>query len=76
MNFEGKIRTIAVMQYPYGQLVAKKTLTKKAMCEVCCPVRDSLHLTDLQILQIARQEMSLMDIIKLLDEKERTENHG
>ena len=74
MNFEVKIRTIAVMQYEYGQLVAKKKLTKKAMCEVCC--RDSLHLTDLQTLQIARQEMSLMDIIKLLDEKERTENHG
>lgn len=71
MNFEGKIRMIANMQKQYDKLVTNKKITKQAICEVCCPVKDSLHLTDLQTLQIARKEMSLYDIIKILDEQER-----
>ena len=69
MGFESKIRMIATMQYEYAKLVCDHKLSKKAICEICCPVRDALSLTDLQTLQIARKELSLYDIIKIFDEK-------
>ncbi len=69
MSFENKIRMIATMQYEYAELIANRKLSKKAMCDLCCPVRDALSLTDVQTLQIARKEISLYDIIKILDEK-------
>lgn len=69
MGFEKKIRMIATMQYEYSKLVDNHKISKKAICDICCPVRDALSLTDLQTLQIARKELSLYDIIKILDEK-------
>lgn len=42
------------------------------MCALCVPFRDKYGLTDLQTLRIARQEMSLMEIVDLLQPKEIT----
>lgn len=41
--------------------------TKKAMCDLCVPFRDKYDLTDLQTLQIARKEMSLSEMVTLLE---------
>jgi hypothetical protein len=68
MNFETKIRMLANMQKAYADMVATGKVTKKQMCDICIPVRDALNLSDLQTLQIAREEMSLNDIINLLDD--------
>ena len=76
MNFAEKIGMIATMQYEYAELVAKHKLSKKAICDICCPVRDALSLTDIQTLQIARQELPLYDIIKILDEKKGNQNEN
>lgn len=72
MDFEKTIRMIATMQQDYEELVVNKKLTKHAMCTICCPIKDELHLSDIQVLQIARKELSLFDIVKLFDEKKGT----
>lgn len=66
------IREAAIMQKKYQNLMKKKRLSKKAMCALCIPFRDKYGLTDLQTLRIARQEMSLMEIVDLLQPKEIT----
>ena len=60
------IREAAAMQEEYRRLVDSRKLTKKAMCELCAPVRDKYGLTDLQTLRIARREMDLMEMVDLL----------
>ena len=60
------LREAAQMQEKYQQLVDEKKLTKKAMCDLCIPFRDKYELTDLQTLKIARQEMSLQEMLDLL----------
>lgn len=66
-----KIKMIADMQTSYKNAVRNKELTKKRMCEICVPVRDALHLSDLEILKIAREETTLSEIISLLENGER-----
>ena len=57
----------AVMQEEYRRLTAEKKLSKKAICALCVPFRDKYGLTDLQTLRIAREEMSLMEMLQQLD---------
>lgn len=61
------LREAAVMQEEYQRLTAEKKLSKKAICALCVPFRDKYGLTDLQTLRIAREEMSLMAMLQLLD---------
>lgn len=56
---------IAKLQEDYKALVAAKKLSKKAICDLCVPFRDKAGLTDLQTLQIARNELSLMAILSI-----------
>lgn len=60
------LKESAQLQEKYQQIVDKKKLTKKAMCDLCIPFRDKYGLTDLQTLKIARQEMSLQEMLDLL----------
>ena len=53
------------LQEDYAKLVRKKKLTKQAMCDLCVPFRDKYHLSDMQVLQIARKEVSLAELVKL-----------
>ncbi len=59
------LREAAVMQEEYQRLTAEKKLSKKAICALCVPFRDKYGLTDLQTLRIAREEMSLMEMLQL-----------
>ena len=61
------LREAAVMQEEYQRLTAEKKLSKKAICALCVPFRDKYGLTDLQTLRIAREEMSLMEMLQQLD---------
>lgn len=49
----------------YQELVDERKLTKKAMCDLCVPFRDKYHLTDLQTLKIARNEMDLSEMVMI-----------
>lgn len=63
------LREAATLQESYKKLYAQKRLTKKAICELCVPFRDKYGLTDLQTLKIARNELSLSELLDLLENK-------
>lgn len=64
------INDIAILQEKWQELLDNECLTKKAMCDLCIPFRDKYKLKDSQVLQIARQEVSIETINSWLgDEK-------
>ena len=66
---EELFKQIAEMQRQYQNLIDTKSLTKKALCDLCVPFRDKYGLTDLQTLMIARKEMGIPEIIDLFEKK-------
>ena len=66
---EELFKQIAEMQRQYQNLIDTKSLTKKALCDLCVPFRDKYGLTDLQTLMIARKEMDIPEIIDLFEKK-------
>ena len=66
---EKLFKQIAEIQKQYQNLIDTKSLTKKAMCDLCVPFRDKYGLTDLQTLMIARKEMGIPEIIDLFEKK-------
>ena len=69
MNTDKLFKQIAEMQRQYQNLIDTKSLTKKALCDLCVPFRDEYGLTDLQTLMIARKEMGIPEIIDLFEKK-------
>ena len=66
---EKLFKQIAEIQKQYQNLIDTKSLTKKALCDLCVPFRDKYGLTDLQTLMIARKEMGIPEIIDLFEKK-------
>ena len=69
LKVEKLFKQIAEMQKQYQNLIDTKSLTKKALCDLCVPFRDKYGLTDLQTLMIARKEMGIPEIIDLFEKK-------
>ena len=69
MNTDKLFKQIAEMQRQYQNLIDTKSLTKKALCDLCVPFRDKYGLTDLQTIMIARKEIGISEIIDLFDKK-------
>lgn len=69
MNTDKLFKQIAEMQKQYQNLIDTKSLTKKALCDLCVPFRDKYGLTDLQTLMIARKEVGIPEIIDLFEKK-------
>ena len=65
------MRDIAALQEGYKRLVYSKHFTKKALCDLCVPIRDKYNLTDSTVLQIARNEISLSELINMFDLDDR-----
>lgn len=65
---ENLMKEVGELQNNYTNLVHIGKLTKKAMCDLVIPFRDKYNLTDLQALQIARNELSLLEMYDLLSE--------
>lgn len=61
------IRDVVKLQEGYKELVRTQKLSKKNMCELVIPFRDRYGLTDVQALKIARKEIDLAEIIKVLE---------
>lgn len=59
------IREIVKLQNGYEKLVSEKKFTKKALCNLCVPFRDKYKLTDSETIRLARNEMSLKEILNL-----------
>ena len=64
---EELFKQIAEMQRQYQNRIDTKSLTKKALCDLCVPFRDKYGLTDLQTLMIARKEIGIPESIDLFD---------
>ena len=69
MNTDNLFKQIAEMQIQYQNLIDTKSLTKKALCDLCVPFRDKYGLTDLQTLMIARKEVGIPEIIDLFEKQ-------
>ena len=65
---ENFFKEAAILQEKYQDLIDSKKLSKKNICDLCIPFRDKYNLTDLQTLRIARKEMDLAEMVKLLGE--------
>jgi hypothetical protein len=61
------IKDIARLQKSYDNLVLNKRLTKKAMCDLVIPFRDEYWLTDKEALMIARSEVNVDEIARILE---------
>lgn len=61
------IKDIARLQKSYDNLVSNKKLTKKAMCDLVIPFRDEYWLTDKEALMIARSEVNVDEIVRILE---------
>lgn len=61
---------VANLQIGYQNLISEKRLSKKNICDLVIPFRDKYGLKDSQALQIARAELSIVEINDLLN-KER-----
>lgn len=60
---------VGKLQDDYKKLLHTKKLTKTAICELVRPFRDKYKLTDIQALQITRNELSITQIADLLSNK-------
>ena len=65
-KMENLMREIGELQNAYRKLVNRKKLTKRAMCDLVIPFRNKYNLTDLQALQVARNELSILEMADLL----------
>lgn len=62
-------KEIAVIQEEYNRLIKENKMTKKALCDLCVPFRDKYNLSDLETLNLARNQMTLSEIINLFERK-------
>ncbi len=63
-------KDIVMVQNEYEKLRSTGRLSKRAMCEIANSFRDEysdLNLTDIQVLMIMRGQLSLKEIIKILE---------
>lgn len=64
----GILKDIIKLQKGYRKLQTTKTLTKKNMCDLCIPFRDKYKLSSFNTLRLARNELSIGDIVSLMEE--------
>lgn len=65
------------IQKAYSKLTSGQVpFTKKNMCAILVPLRDKYGLTDRQVLAVARDELSLEEIMLLNQTQEETKQHG
>ena len=57
---------IAKLQMDYNSLKLNNQLSKKAICDLVIPFRDKYNLSDKDALAIARNEMSINDMVDVI----------
>lgn len=63
---ENLMKEVGELQSNYQKLIDEKRCSKKAVCDLVIPFRDKYNLTDLQALQVARNELSILEMAELL----------
>lgn len=64
------LREIGKLQNDWIKLKTSNHMTKAAIIALVAPFRDKYHLKDVDALSIARNQVSLLKIAELLDNKE------
>lgn len=62
-----ELNEIVELQKRYQKLFDDKKLTKRAICELVIPFRDKYGLSDLEALQIARNELTISEISEFIN---------
>lgn len=62
-----ELNEIVELQKGYQKLFDSQKLTKRAMCELVVPFRDKYGLSDLEALQIARDELTTSEISEFIN---------
>lgn len=61
------LKEIVELQNSYTSLLKSNKMTKRAMCDLVQPFSDKYKLTDIQALTIARDNLSLKEILVFLE---------
>ena len=61
------LKEIGKLQTDYNYLKLNDNFTKKTMCDLVIPFRDKYHLSDRDALAIARNEISVSEIAKIIE---------
>lgn len=64
------LHEIIDLQEAYKKLQRQKKLTKQNICDLVIPFRDKYQLSDKEALRIARSEVSLKELVAILESKE------
>lgn len=62
------IKYITELQKEWEILKQSGNMTKEKICDLCVPFRYQFNLTELEVLKLARNEMPLKEIEKLIKE--------
>ena len=65
------MKEIGILQDNYRKLEKNGKLTKKNICDLVIPFRDKYNLTDLEALQVVRNELTILQIVELLESKNK-----
>ena len=65
------MKEIGILQDNYRKLEKNRKLTKKNICDLVIPFRDKYNLTDLEALQVVRNELTILQIVELLESKNK-----
>lgn len=60
-----KIEGIIEIQKQYKKWGTETPMSKKALCDLMIPLRDKYHLTDREVLGIARNEFSIEEMANM-----------
>jgi hypothetical protein len=61
-----QLEAVVEIQKAYGKLTSGEVpFTKKNMCAIMAPLRDKYSLTDRQVLAVARNELTLEELMLL-----------
>lgn len=64
------LHEIIDLQETYRKLQRQKKLTKQNICDLVIPFRDKYQLSDKDALRIVRSEVSLKELVAILEVKE------
>lgn len=68
------LHKIIDLQDEYNRLRFQGKLTKQNICNLVIPFRDKYQLSDKDALRIARNELSLKELVNLIKSKEERSN--
>ncbi len=61
------LKDVASLQREWNKLLESGRVTKRDICELCLPFKEKYNLTDMQALKVARNELSIEEVLGVFD---------